>query len=230
MKSETRFAVTLASFNSAGMTLAVLAPTYLDSRLPGHVLYPQGREYPLGYWILLVGPAIFLATIAVHRVIKKRPARMLALSSPLLLFGGLSLFNFFPEFPHGFAGLWGLVYLLASVVASWIRYGKVRLKGINDPAIDAGLRSDRIKEGVTMWRTIATSMLFGYMVLIISWCSLITTQVKLVSTDPSEQWTIHNASVGALLLYSIFVLLGPVREAFRKAGVVADLLTTKAKN
>lgn len=223
MNADGNFDLRIAFFTGGGYSATVFGATFVDSRLTSHVLFAP-RHYPLGYWLCLVGiPISVCSFLSVRRSTKWR-FKVAWPVTWLLLAGALSLLNFRPEFPHIGVSGWLMAYGLVAALASWIRYAPLQPGWLGDERIAASLKQERIKEIVTLWRTIAISLTFGYMALVVPWTSFIWNQANEVVKNPGEVFLLASVTVGGAICISLFVLSCLVYEAFRRASSAADLL------
>lgn len=222
--NEQKFARRIAFLNSFGYCVTAAGVTFVDAKLSSHPIY-GARFYPLGYWICLAAPVIFILTILLANCSQSRKEKVLYPNLCLLFVGVISLFNFLPEIPHiGFlTGI--LIYFFISCFASWIHLPFNVDYWIDDQKIDHLFKMERIKELTTLWRTLVISLTLGYGALLIPWATLSWTSSKLfLDNNPDEIFINSNAWVAAIMGFSFSFLFGPVYEAFHKATSAADLL------
>lgn len=221
---EKRFAIKISLFNSLGFMLAVGVPTFVDPLLKSHVAYAYGaRQYFLGPWVLLLPLFAFFGT---YLILIKR--RYLFSWFPIAILGAASLWNFGPELPHGNVALWTTIYCITSSVTSWIYCSKVDSSYITDESIHVSARIERIKESINYWRTISIAIAAGYLAILLPWISLLWTITDKFVLDHRERLLLATVWGVELALFSIYVLAGPVSEAFLKTQTISnDLLKIK---
>lgn len=223
MDQDRGFRLKIALFNSIGYFVTVAGVTFVDARLVHHPVYGP-REYPLGYWICLGAPVVFLLSFLGVKHFRPWKSKAVWPTLCLLLVGEISLYNFRPELPHlGFSESI-LFYCFISFVASCIHYMPLDIEWINDSRIDPLLKLERLKELITFWRTLALSITFGWVALLVPWTSFALSSSKEFFTTSAEVFINTNAWTVAVFGFSIFVLFGPVYESFRKATFAADQL------
>ena len=159
--SETGFSIRIAVFNSLGFMYSAASVTFLDARFTSHVFYPP-RTYPLGYWICLSGPVIFAFTYLCLSNCKTTYGKILSPALILVAAGALSLWNFRPEVPHLGITLATMILALTSIVSSWIRFEPIAADYLQKPDIPWELKIKKLKESITLWRTLAVGLTFGY--------------------------------------------------------------------
>lgn len=217
-----RFILKIALLNALGFCLVVGATTFIDARLTSHVVF-GARNYPLGFLICLGGPFIFLLScIAAF----KNTSNWFKIVFPTMILsvaGLASLPNFLPEFPHAGITAWLLGFCLLGLGSSWIHYFRIPCNWISDPRIGINLKIERVKEHVKLWRTVAISLAFGYLALLVPWSNIIWAIAPKIATKDEEIAMLSNLGFAEVVFVSIYVLVGPVWEAFRKAHDAADL-------
>lgn len=133
------------------------------------------------------------------------------------------MFNFKPEFPHlGVSlGIIGCGFL--SLFSSWIHYMPLDVAWLKDD-INPLLKLERIKELVTIWRTIAISIVFGYVSIMFTTAKFMWEVPIQIVTNKDEQFFLGSVLVAYLAFLSIYLAFVLIPEAFRKAGSAADLI------
>lgn len=217
------FAIKIASFNTLGFCIATGIPTYLDPLLKTIGAY-EPRQYPLGFWILLVGPSIFVSN---YLCLKKLASLNLRIFLPgLILFfvGFISLVNFLPEFPHGNVSTWILLFTLTSIISSWIHYTSLKVERLNDNSIHQSARIEWVKETAAFWRSISIVVIGSYMGLLATWFMGNWDWVFKTVSDKEEQILMGLFLTIQIALFSIYVVFGPIFESLNKAKSIADML------
>jgi hypothetical protein len=229
VKGVTPFEFRVAFFNALGACMAAGFSTYVDARLTTDIMWGKARHYPLGYWVMLVGPAIFLTTLPWFRKIASWKAKIWLPSIWAMFIGFLLLFNFFPTFPHVNVGGWIVMFAIASIVASWIHYAPVRFDYAGDHTISETARIERVKETVSLWRTVSITITAGYIALLVPWFAYLMTSTSKVVADPGEALLLMLMAGTEVSVFSIWVGLGTILESWRKAMSAADgLLQVRA--
>jgi hypothetical protein len=218
MTRDNAFTLKIAMCNAIGFFVISAGVTLVDARLSSHVAY-GARYYPLRFWICLAAPIVFVVSLISVRRSHSWKARAVWPSLCLLLIGSPCLLNFRPAFPHTGFCLGILLCCLVSFITSWIYYLPFEVDWIDDRRIDRLLKLERIKEIVTLWRTLALSVTFGYLALLIPWQNLIWSTSHQVVTKPDEMTFLSSANSVALSAFSLFVLFCPVYESFREEVV-----------
>jgi hypothetical protein len=87
--------------------------------------------------------------------------------------------------------------------------------------------TERIKECVTLWRTVAFTITGSYVALLIPWSSLLWS-IPWSSLDPvknKEERMLAGTGEGIMLtIFSLYVLFVLIYEAFAKSNDAANLL------
>ena len=222
------FALRIALFNSVGFIFATAGTTYVDARLTSHVVYST-RNYPLGYWICFLAPVIFFLTYLSLRKSMNNHWNIFLPVVILLTSGLIALPVFLPEFPH--LGVTSPICWLAllSLAVTWIRHEPIGGAFLQDSQIPCELKVERLKESITLWRTLATGFAIGYMALVIPAFSFFLSNNKQIVTKPDENSLLMVEEEIGFILFTVYVFLGIIYEAVAKATLAADLLLTIKK-
>jgi uncharacterized membrane protein YqjE len=170
------------------------------------------RSYPLGYSVALFAPLFFL--VAYFGVRAFGTKRTVIAWLPFTILALPFLWNFRPEFPH--AG-----YLLGIVGYAFLAFLTAFLENTvsvpQSPRASAPKRAQirRLEEAIKDWRAILFVSATTYIVVMIYWLQMLWQVVGLIVTDPREKFFLGNAMVGGVLLFSIFVVIGPIWTLFR---------------
>jgi len=223
------FAVKIATFNALAFSLIIGCVTYLDARLPSHKdsqHFPQHvRIYPHGYEISLLGGAVIFGTTLL--VLIKASSWKLKATFPALILavtGAVSLPFFRPEFPHGGITSWTIEVTLISLVSCFVHFLPFEVDWLTAADISTASKMERVKEYVTLWRTIAISITLGFIVVVIPWGNFIWNQSPHIVSNEAEAFMLSEFGMAGIFCSSIYILFGIIYEAFRKAHDAADLL------
>jgi hypothetical protein len=223
------FAIKIATFNALAFSLIIGCVTYLDARLPSHKnsqIFPQHvRIYPHGYLISLLGGAIIFGTtllaltkISSWRLKATLPALIIAVT------GVVSLPFFRPEFPHGGITSWIMLATLISLVSCFVHFLPIEAGWLTAADISTESKTERAKECVTLWRTIAISTTLVLIVILIPWVNFIWNLSPHIVSNEAEAFMLSQFGMAGVFCASIYILFGIIYESFRKAHDAADLL------
>ncbi len=197
--------------------------TLVDAKLVSHVVY-GARHYPLGLKICWAAPVVFLVSCVPALTSSSTRFKTVFHGLILLAAGAGSLFNFRPEFPHAGITL-GVLYLwFVGFVSCLIHYFRIPSDWIDDANMDVQAKIARINEYATLWRTLAVSLAFGYATVLLSWSNFIWAIAPRITPKPDEIFLLCQFEITQTVLLSIYFLVGPVWESFKKAHVAAELL------
>jgi len=127
---------------------------------------------------------------------------------------GIALFAFLPERPHMWVVETTLAYSVLSFLTVLLRISRGPAQYINDSTLSFQGRLERLKANVSLWRQITICGTFGYLVLAIVEMIVVWNVALVMVSNRGEQILLFNVSLCSLLLYSVFVVLGPLKEAF----------------
>jgi hypothetical protein len=228
LKGDDRFVARVATWNSIAFCFVATGVTYVDARLTSHIVYGS-REYLFGYWICILGPVIGLTTWHVTRRMHSWTKKAATPAALLMLAGFISLPVFaspFPhgEFPHGMIAAALLEIGLVSLLTCIVHFIPLRHEWLASTVLGRDVKIERIKELSQFWRTLAFSMAFGYMALIVPWVKDVVDSAAVLAPKTDEAFLLSRFSVAVLTVVSVYVVGGLVMEALLKAHQAADLL------
>lgn len=227
MDTDKNYAFRIAFFNSIGFILTTGGVTFVDSRLTSN--FYGARNYPLGYWITLLGPVILTSTYLCIQKSRTRIKKMLYTFIILFVAWLISLPIFLPECPHVGIINWMALYTIVGLLSIWIRFEPVSRDYLTKSDIPWEIKVERLKEYITLWRTVTVSFAFGYLALLVPSMNGMWSVSEIYLSKKSDIFLVSNAAVLALIPFSIYVVVGIVYESFRKSQVAADLLLTIKK-
>jgi hypothetical protein len=216
------FATKVAVFDSTSFGVIVGWVTYVDARLTTHVTY-GARHYRGGYAISAIGSLLIFVTTLIFLAKPYSWKIKATLPATILIIAGAASLPFFrPEFPHGGLTTWMLFACFVCLVSCWIHYSPIEAHWLTDGSVSTSVKIERIKEYASLWRTIAISLTIGYIAVLIPWTNFLWDQAPHFVSSPSERILLSQFGAGILILLSIYVLVGVVYEAFKKANTAAD--------
>lgn len=212
----TKLSFKISLFSTIGYITATGVPTYLDPLLKTHIIYHE-RIYPLGYWILLPSILVFIIT---YYGLEKNPKHNNHFSwLPLFIFGGIALFNFLPELPNGNVVMWTMLYCIVSFITNAIHFRK------ENATINT---TEYIKSSISLWSIIMIALFSGYIAIIIPWTNNFTSTVNILLTNDSEKYKSISIFYFQLGVFSIYVFIGPIYEAYNNiTQLIKSLLIIK---
>ena len=212
----------MAFFGAAGYGIATGVPTYVDPRLHSHI--NGAISYPLGLWVLVPIPFIFGAIWLAETRIKNKLTRLVVTGACGSALGILSLFNFWQKPFHLHVIQWSLLYGICGIITFVIRHSILTDSRLFEPSISRSARIERIKEYVQSWRTCAIALGGGYATLVITWVTFMERDTERFVLNVAERNFAVSVFQGEIWFYSLFVILGPITEAFRKMSEAGNLL------
>jgi len=218
------YAIKIAAFNALGYCIATGVATYIDPKLTSHRMYGARPLYPLGFWILLVGPVVFGTNYWVLSRTSSIKQKTFLPAVLLLVITALSLPNFRPEWFHmGVVG-WTFLFALTSVACSWIHYLPLTRTNLSKLEAKSDAKIAWVKETISLWRTVFISLTGAYLALLIPWFNYFLQSIPQLIPDENEARLLRCLLGGQLSIFSLFVFSGPLFEAMQKAREATDLL------
>ena len=220
------FGFRLALFAALGFLLTTVGTTIVDEGQTSHVNPAfRLRHYPIRPWVWFVCAAgICLVTWLAVGLLRSWRAKFVSPSLVLVLAGICTLPAFRPEMPHGGIVFWLFFYALTSLFGSWIHFAPFDDSWLLSPAIARDMKIERLKEHITLWRTVAVSLTFGYLALLIPWLNLTWNVSSHIVTKEDEIFKLSQFATAEIFLLSLFVLSCVIAEAFTRAKGAGDLL------
>jgi len=216
--------------NGLGIFITVLGPLIIDPRLKSHVQFPN-RPYTYNWFWLLISIPVGLATYYFGHGWKLRgwPSRTLNTIVPalgLLLSAFIVAFLFPPEFPHVGIIVWAFAYSFVSLFTVFFHLG--RQDSDQFPNTSAALH--RLKATISWWKQITLYAAAGYLAFAIFLASVAWTINSVMLTNQRERFFFGNAQMIQILVYSVFILIGPLNEAFQTTQYHIAKLSPDSRN
>jgi hypothetical protein len=218
-RNDSDFAIRIASMNAAGYFWTVIAITYVDARLKSHVLY-GARSYRYGYVSSLLAIPTFIITLHLLRRATTRGRKCLASCLAILAAMLSSLWVFAPEVPHSGLVVWCLMYSIVSLAATWLRYSGPDLSFVQNQEIPLQARLEGLKSILSMWQAIALATSAGFLAGLVPWAVAIQATNSHVVVDQSDLFLLNSAGLMQVILVSVAILLGPIREVVSRVLVI----------
>lgn len=200
----------ISIFNTIGFIIAAGEPTIFDSfkKVGTYNLF----FYPLGPYIFLISPMVFLSTYYAMSLYRKKFGIITSWLPLLLLSLGL-IWNFNCQFPDPYYSSWISLYIFISFLTTWIESKQV-LKSDFVDEIHHMAKIEYLKESCTHWRLLSLTLIGGYLTICITWLfHRWDVSYKLFP----ETFRIYNQIDSAtIFIFSIIVLLGPINSLLQK--------------
>lgn len=213
----------LSAFNMVGFFVSTVGSTFVDARLEHHVRF-GARVYPLGYWIVLLAPVVFLACY--YSLSRAKRSRWLPIIPPavVLAITVAVLPAFLPEFPHMGILVVMFLYALGTAVTLWVRLQPIHVEFINDTSIHPTAKIERLKELAAFWRTLSTGFAIAYVALVAAWMQTVWNAIKTFISGASgaegEVFLLGQYAIVNVIVFTIFVVCVPLYQALSKAHLL----------
>lgn len=204
----------LGLFNGLGMLFIILGPLIIDPQLKSHNQFPN-RLYSCWHWILcLMCIPIGFGTYYLGYGWKKQIYNTLSPTLILILPAFIISFLLAPEVPHMGIVVWTFAYgfvSLFSVVFHQNRNGEY----LDNPLLEFTGRLERLKATIALWQQITVYAGAGYLAFAIFLASVAWSIGQTMLSDPKERLFFGNSQVFQIMVYSIFIVTGPLYEALQ---------------
>lgn len=200
-------------FNTVALAISIGMPWFLDPLLTSHVQY-KSRHYPKAPWLLALCPVVFACTYFSLSETEAHTRNAIFSFLFLALIGGAAAFLFPPERPHMGVLTNTFVYSLLSFLTVWLRHSRDPLLYLVDSSLDFDGRLERLKATISTWQLITVYAAAGYLAFVIFLVSVLWSVSQLMLTKPSERFLFGNVCLIGVCCYSVFVIIGPLHEAF----------------
>ena len=220
------FCLKIAAFNALGSIVALVIPMIVDPLLTTNVLYGRRTYSDAHWWCLVFSPAVFALTYASMTRTSSFNDRLLVSWFPAAVLGLIESLLFPPERPHSFMVLMMFAFGLISWITTWIRFREDKLSYIEDLSIPFEARLESLKATATTWQQFSIYGSAGYLAFVIFWASVDWQIATLIVTSPKERFIVGQSNLLVLVVISLCVILGPVKEALSKAFHYNSKLST----
>jgi len=212
------FALKIALFNSVGFCATVAGETYVDARLLGS----RAVVHHYGYWLCVAGPFILgltflcIARSSSGRIRSYGPAIILAIA------GVLSLPALWPESAVGTV-VWVGQMVTLSLFSCWTYFMPTRRDWLTSPHVERQIKIERVKAMYEFWRSLAVTLGFSYLALLLSEGGLVVAAAPSVVPLNAVGRFVRCETLGIVYI-SFYVLFGVGFVVYRKVNEVGDLL------
>lgn len=227
MNQDRMFLIKISMFNAFGILVAVLIPILVDPNLISHALYPS-RHYPLNRWLLLLlCPVVYFSCYETLRRSKTDISSLIFSCFFIIIVGSIvALFAFRPERPHMWVIETTFAYSILSFLTVLLRINKRPLGYTNYSSISFQGHIEYLKAKISLWRQITICLSLGYLVLAIVDITIVWHVNQVMVSDRGDQILLFNVSLCSLLLFSLFVVIGPLLESFMRTNENIEELST----
>ena len=203
-------------WNLIGYLLATVPPIVIDPKLTSHILFDP-RKYSLGWLIIPISVILVITTYLVTRKKINSKARPIWVNLPFIVCLLLSLFIYFPEFPHGNLVFVGVAWLLFSVTNVYLQECKAIYKDIEKEGLPIDVLIEYYKQHIFFWRSVTIALIAGFFAVIITLTGKMQDNARLFLSKEDEIFLQILYVNIQLSVFSLYFFFGPVFAAFRKA-------------
>jgi hypothetical protein len=221
----------LAWINGLGLLIILLGPLLIDPQLKHHAdfFYPNNRSYSIIRWLwLFMSIPIGFGTYYFGYGWKKRrwSNRILDIAGPalMLVLPALAIsFLFPPERPHFGIIVWTFAYGFVTFFTALYRLD------INQQFRRSTRHLERLKATISLWQQITLYSGAGYLAFVIFLVSVASTVAKVMIRDEyqKEQFFLVNMEVAQIMLYSVFIVIGPLNQALKTTQYYIKKLSSR---
>ena len=216
MRQDSDFAYRMALIVSTGFAISTAGATYVDARIPSHVLY-GARSYPYGYWVALLAIPLFIATLRLISRARSQGAKCLAGCLPLTVAVAATQWAFKPEVPNlGIVGACG-IYAVTVLIATWLRTLEPDTAFLQDQSLAVQVRIEGLKSAITLWQGLSLATCAGVLAGVAPWPFVAMNAnariVNALSVSAAADLSLLNTfSTLQIEAIGVAVIIGPVAE------------------
>ena len=224
-QGQSLFYLKIASFNAIGFIGLISAAIYLDPRLASQVQF-GARSYPHAQWFYLLFPVILGATYFSLSKLGSLNAKLICSWLPIAIVGPSTAFLFPPERPH-FGILSGsFAIVMVSFITAWLHLTQDDLSYLQNKDLPFESRLERLKASATFWQQISIYSSAGYMAFVVTWIYVLWQLAPYIVIDRRDIFLLNSVAAFEVLIFTVFVILGPLKEAFQRAFFLTSMLST----
>ena len=212
----------LAVFSAIGFCATTFGCTFVDRRI-GSSVAAIPPVYPLGYWVCAFSVPVLITVWWLVASVRHAVGRLVLPPLALITITGGVLWNF-GAFPHSGVVGWIFLYAATVLVTLWIHFHKEDMDYLQRPDIDPKLKLERVKGSVEFWRTLLAGFALGYAGVAVAWAQTAAGFLQWVTADKGQALLLNTFVDGGIVLYTVFVVGGPIYELFEKMRKTADLM------
>lgn len=135
---------------------------------------------------------------------------------PFLVACAVSIPIFPPEIPHGNLTFVCGTWFLFGIVTIWIHDFEVADPAVRNPKPVIRAQIEYIKQQTALWRAVAFGLVAIYLAGIVTAIRALHEVNLTVVPDKGEVWFLNQYSNLEMMLFSVFMFIGPIYEAAKK--------------
>lgn len=224
-RRQSLFYLKIALFNAIGCIGLISAAIYLDPRLASQVQF-GARSYPHAKWFYLLFPIVLGATYFPLSKIRSLNTKLIWSWLPMAIVGPITAFLFPPERPHLGILSGSFAIVLVSFITAWFHLKRDDLSYLEDYDFPFESRLARLKASAILWQQISIYGSAGYLAFVISWVYVVWQLSPYIVTERKDIFLLSSVSAFEVLIFTVFVILGPLKEAFQRAFFLTSMLST----
>jgi len=116
--------------------------------------------------------------------------------------------------------------VLVSFITAWLHLKQDDLSYIEDYDFPFESRLERLKASTTLWQQISIYGSAGYLAFVLTWIYVLWQLAPYIVTDRRDIFLLNSVAALEGLIFTVFVILGPLKEAFQRAFFLASMLST----
>jgi len=178
----------------------------------------------LGYWVALFSLLVFLLMLWLMRRYARRPTILFLIAwVPVAVYAGVA-WNFRPNIPNMVVLGWLVLYSVASMLTLWVRTSPLKADYVHRIDLSEAVKVERVKHAVDLWKALGMGIALGYMGSLVAWAFAPWALGVMAEKQPQDFELLTTWHGVWIIVFSLYVLCGLLRECSQKAERAADLL------
>lgn len=234
--------IKLALFNGLGLLIIIIGPLIIDPRLKSHVQFPD-RTYSIYCWLWVlvcipVGIGTYFLGLGYRKTGWQVQILNIIIPTLILIVPGL-LISFLlraersdmTERPHMGIFAWTVAYGFGMMFTMFFRINRSDFNYLSDHHSPAKGQLESLKATVNFWQQITIYSGAGYLAFVIFLVSVAWTIGEAMISDKKERFFFGNSQVMQIMVYSFFIIVYPLNEAFKTTRhYIEQLSAVEAKD
>jgi hypothetical protein len=215
------YALKIAVFNTFMFCLVAFTDTVTRHLEKSHDI----STVQFSCWLFIAAIICFFGNYFLQLKLRSIPLSIIGSFIFTVAVGFVISFAFFGPIQRNFDQMIAFAsFPSSSVIAAFVRFSPIRSDFLTDRNIEFQSKIEWLKEYSNLMRTVAISGGIAYFAFIMTWFNYMWQMVNRAFQDNFHEVAfVHGLFAFQAFGISLYVLLGPLYECFRKAKIVRDM-------